>query len=126
MSTPLTLIHEQILPTFPIQRGASLDFRIEMMDKIIEQIRTSESQIKLKFIRKIRRELGLFISEINMSDERKSYFLHQMSYAHDLDEIENLVKLLNHQQITQPQFPHGDLVYISETPHGLQWIKHSL
>lgn len=126
MSTPLTLIHELTYPTYPIPGEADIDFRVENMDKIIHQIRSSESKLRLKYVQKLRQELGQLISEISMSEERKSYFLHQMSYARELDEIENLVKLLNHQQITQPQFPHGDLVYITETPHGLRWIKHSL
>lgn len=151
------------------------------MNLALIKIKRSHSNIQAKFVRNLRVELTEKITELKMNEERKSYFIHQINNALEIDELVSLVRDINKKQLAQrPGFLalekgyHGktmgalsltykesfrvpfylggeenknttfisqyidqesfeklindskqDLIFISESPNGVSWAKHS-
>lgn len=78
------------------------------------KIKRTEEVLRTKLIKNLRSDLSEKISTLNMSEERKSYFLHQMNNAHEIEEIIELVREINKKQLSQrPTF-----IALEKSYHG--------
>lgn len=71
------------------------------MNQALIKIRNSEPELQKKIIKHIRIELYNKISDLRMNEDRKSYFLHQISNVHDISEVISLVREINDLQCSE-------------------------
>lgn len=71
------------------------------MNQALIKIRNSEPELQKKIIKHIRIELYNKISDLRMNEERKSYFLHQISNVHEIGEVISLVREINDLQCSE-------------------------
>lgn len=75
--------------------------------------RTEESFKPLIF-KRLRTELSQKIPSLSMNEERKSYFLHQLSNVHDFNDLVSLVREINKKQLSlRPHF-----IALEKSYHG--------
>ncbi len=68
-------------------------------------INRTDELLKNKLVHNLRSSLIEKISSLNMNDERKSYFLHQVAHSHGINELTSLVREINKKQLSQrPSF----------------------
>jgi acetylornithine/succinyldiaminopimelate/putrescine aminotransferase/predicted amino acid dehydrogenase len=91
----------------------------EMNLALISIDRTEES-FRSVLLKKLRVELSQKISSLSMGEERKSYFLHQLSNVHELSELVSLVREINKKQLSlRPHFIALEKAYHGKTMGAL-------
>jgi acetylornithine/succinyldiaminopimelate/putrescine aminotransferase/predicted amino acid dehydrogenase len=91
----------------------------EMNLALIKIDRTNES-FRPQLIKKLRVELLQKIDSLSMNEERKSYFLHQLSHVHDIHELVSLVREINKKQLSlRPHFLSLEKGYHGKTMGAL-------
>lgn len=95
MSATIGHIHDLPLPQ-PNQEARDVMSFALMLEQGLDKIKKSEPQFQAKALQNLRRNFVNTIQELNMSEERKSYFLHQLAYAREIDELHQLGQLLKH------------------------------
>jgi acetylornithine/succinyldiaminopimelate/putrescine aminotransferase/predicted amino acid dehydrogenase len=89
------------------------DLEKEMNQSLIK-IKRSEKSFQTKIVLNLRSELNDKISFLNMNEERKSYFMHQVAQTHDLEDLISLVREINKKQLAQkPSF-----IALEKSYHG--------
>lgn len=71
------------------------------MNQALNVFRQMESELQQKMLRRLRLELSSQISNLKMSDERRSYFLHQLNNVHEIEDLLGLVREINSRQLSQ-------------------------
>lgn len=90
------------------------------MNQAIIKVNRSEPALKIRMVIKLRKELSLKISDLKMSDERKTYILHQLSNCHELEEMVSLIREVNTRQLAQkPKFLSLEKAYHGKTMGAL-------
>ncbi len=75
------------------------------MNQALIKIRRSEPTLQRKILFKLKTEIANKTEHLNMNDERKSFFLHQLANALDINELVELIREINAKQINQrPKF----------------------
>lgn len=65
------------------------------MSKVILQIQMAGPAFQRKNLFRLKHEIINNLDNFQMSEERKSYLLHQLSNVHDLTSAESLIKEMN-------------------------------
>lgn len=90
------------------------------MNQALIKIKRTEEVLRNKLVRNLRSDLASKISELNMSEERKSYFLHQLNNAIEIEELVELVRVINKKQLSQrPTFISLEKSYHGKTMGAL-------
>jgi acetylornithine/succinyldiaminopimelate/putrescine aminotransferase/predicted amino acid dehydrogenase len=90
------------------------------MNQALIKIKRTEQVLRNKLVRNLRSELASKISELNMNEERKSYFLHQLNNAIEIEELVELVRVINKKQLSQrPTFISLEKSYHGKTMGAL-------
>lgn len=89
------------------------DIQKEMNEALIT-IKRSEDSFRLKMVKHLRLELTEKITDLLMSEERKSYLLHQIANTHEIEELVSLVQEVNKAQMTQRPF----FIALEKAYHG--------
>ena len=101
------------------------------MNHAILRLKLSQTPFFGKAIHHLRVDLYEKIPKLSMSEERKSYFLHQIANYHDLDDLISLVRDINKKLLTQKpssgleNSTRIDLLVLAATASGITWRKHS-
>jgi acetylornithine/succinyldiaminopimelate/putrescine aminotransferase/predicted amino acid dehydrogenase len=84
-------------------------------------LRLKRSQVDLTgAVKELRKDLLVQIDHLSMSEERKSYFLHQLANVHGLDEMIELVRHINTLQLgLRPKFIALEKAYHGKTMGAL-------
>lgn len=103
------------------QKLVELEQEIEKeINLALIKIKRTDETFRNKLVRNLRSELVSKISDLNMSEERKSYFLHQMNNALEIEEILELVRVINKKQLSQrPTFISLEKSYHGKTMGAL-------
>jgi acetylornithine/succinyldiaminopimelate/putrescine aminotransferase/predicted amino acid dehydrogenase len=75
------------------------------MNQALIKVRRSDAAIQRKILLKLKTEITNKTDELRMSEERRSYLLHQLANAHDIDSLVSLIREVNRLQLNQrPKF----------------------
>jgi acetylornithine/succinyldiaminopimelate/putrescine aminotransferase/predicted amino acid dehydrogenase len=75
------------------------------MNQALIKVRRSEPALQRKILLKLKTEIINKTDELRMSEERRSYLLHQLANTHDIDSLVSLLREINGLQINQrPKF----------------------
>lgn len=75
------------------------------LNQSIIKFRRSEPLLQRKILLRLKSEIANKSEELKMSEERRSYLIHQLSNAHSIDELVELLREINRLQIeTRPKF----------------------
>lgn len=111
----------------------------EEMDISVLKIKLSEAALARKILNKLKNEITTNLDSVAMTDERRSYVLHQLVNAQDIDELATLLMAVNNLQISQSSVIleatpaltslvdkyHQDLLFIAQTKQGLCITKQT-
>lgn len=90
------------------------------MNQAVIKIKRSDEAFRLKTIRTLRSELLEKVPSLQMHEERKSYFLHQIANCHEIDELVSLIREVNKLQLSQrPSFLALEKAYHGKTMGAL-------
>lgn len=89
------------------------------MEMALFKIKLSEPVLQRKILVKLRNEITHKLPDFLMSEERKSYFLHQLVNAQDVESLVELISEINQIQISQNSENDLDLVYLAQTSQGI-------
>jgi acetylornithine/succinyldiaminopimelate/putrescine aminotransferase/predicted amino acid dehydrogenase len=90
------------------------------MNLALITIERTEENFKPRLLKKLRTELSEKISSLSMGEERKSYFLHQLSNVHEFCELISLVREINQKQLSlRPHFIALEKAYHGKTMGAL-------
>lgn len=95
------------------------------MELALFKIKLSESVLQRKILIKLRNEINNQIDSFLMPNERKSYLLHQLVNAQDVDGLVELINSINEQQVSQNSLTELDLIYLAQTSQGIIITKKS-
>lgn len=95
------------------------------MELALFKIKLSEPVLQRKILLKLRAEINNQLSSFLMPEERKSYLLHQLVNAQDIDSLVELMISVNQQQISQNTQNEQDLIYLAQTSQGIVVTKKS-
>lgn len=95
------------------------------MELALFKIKLSEPVLQRKILIKLRNEINNQLSSFLMPEERKSYLLHQLVNAQDIDSLVELMISVNQQQISQNAQSEQDLIYLAQTSQGIAITKKS-
>lgn len=103
------------------QKLVELEQELEKeINSALIKIKRTEETLRVKLIRNLRSDLAEKIATLNMSEERKSYFLHQINNTHEIEEIIELVREINKKQLSQrPTFLSLEKSYHGKTMGAL-------
>ena len=75
------------------------------MNQALIKVQRSETKIERKILLKLKTEIINKTDELKMSEERRSYLLHQVANVHDMDSLVSLIREINRLQLNQrPKF----------------------
>lgn len=75
------------------------------MNQALIKVRRSDAATQRKTLLKLKTEITNKTDELRMSEERRSYLLHQLANAHDIDALVSLIREINRLQLNQrPKF----------------------
>lgn len=75
------------------------------LNQTLIKIHRSDSTFQRKILIKLKTEILNKTDELRMSDERRSYLLHQIANVHDIDSLVSLIREINRLQLNQrPKF----------------------
>ena len=111
----------------------------EEMELAVLKIKLSEEVLQRKFLYKLKTEITQRLDSVAMPNERRSYFLHQLANAPDIDELVALIQNINNLQISQNAIVidvtadlsekinehRQDLIFIAQTKQGISITKQS-
>jgi acetylornithine/succinyldiaminopimelate/putrescine aminotransferase len=90
------------------------------MNQALIRVKRSQEGFRSKIIRQLRTELCDKIPFLLMTEERKSYFLHQVTQIHEIEELISLVRDINKLQLSQrPSFLALEKAYHGKTMGAL-------
>jgi predicted amino acid dehydrogenase len=95
------------------------------MELALFKIKLSEPVLQRKILIKLRSEINHQLTSFLMPEERKSYLLHQLVNAQDIDSLVELMISINQQQISQNAQTEQDLIYLAQTSQGIIITKKS-
>lgn len=103
------------------QKLVELEQELEKeMNQALIKIKRTEESMRVKLVRSLRSDLADKISGLSMSEERKSYFLHQINNAIEIEEVIELVRVINKKQLSQrPTFISLEKSYHGKTMGAL-------
>ncbi len=84
------------------------------MNLALIRIKSGDEASQAKTTLKLRLELTKSITSLKMSEERKSYFLHQLGNTLTIDELINLIREINEKQLSQKP----KLISLEKSYHG--------
>jgi acetylornithine/succinyldiaminopimelate/putrescine aminotransferase/predicted amino acid dehydrogenase len=100
-----------------IQLGQDIE---KEMNLVLIKVKRSEKSFRSKWIRSLRSDLLETISLLSMNEERKSFFLHQLSNTHEIEELISLIRAINQAQLAQkPLFLALERAYHGKTMGAL-------
>ena len=84
------------------------------MNQALIKVQRSESKIERKILLKLKTEIVNKTDELKMTEERRSYFLHQLANVHDMDSLVSLIREINLLQLNQ----RPKLIALKKAYHG--------
>lgn len=90
------------------------------MNQALIKVKRSDETFRIKIVRSLRSELSEKIPTLAMSEERKSYFLHQIANVHEIEDLVTLIRDINKLQLSQrPSFLALEKAYHGKTMGAL-------
>ena len=75
--------------------SSSLQTIHEEMDQAVSKAKLGDQAIQRRILIKLKNEIIHQVDELKMSEDRKSYLIHQLSNAQDMDSLASLLKEMN-------------------------------
>lgn len=102
---------------------------IETVEKEMElalfKIKLSENQLQRKILIKLKKEITQQIDSWKMTEDRKSYLLHQLVNSQDVENLVELLSSINQKQLSENSSAELDLIYLAQTSQGIVVTKGS-
>lgn len=102
---------------------------IETVEKEMElalfKIKLSENQLQRKILIKLKNEITQQIDSWKMTEDRKSYLLHQLVNSQDVENLVELLSSINQKQLSENSSAELDLIYLAQTSQGIVVTKGS-
>lgn len=90
------------------------------MNQALIKLKRSEEAFRIKAVKTLRSDLLAKVETLAMKEERKSYFTHQISHCHDIEELIALIRDINKLQLLQkPSFMALEKAYHGKTMGAL-------
>lgn len=82
-------------------------------------VKSAHQAFHISIFHQLKKKLYLKLDSLSMSESRKSYFLHQLAYVHNSQQLQELLSVINRLQMSDG--PRAELLYPVLATGKVEW-----